>query len=55
MVGTTSGATVGKTNSGPRKIFIQRAAEENTPQNLPQRCIYLHIHPFDLIGLDDVE
>ena len=55
MVGTSSGATVGKTNSGPRKIFIQGAAEEITPLNLPQRCIYLHINPFDLIRLDDVE
>ena len=54
-MGTTSGATVGKTNSGLRKIFIQRAAEENTPLNLPQRCIYLNIHPFDLIGLDKLE
>ena len=45
----------GKTNSGPRKIFIQGAAEEITPLNLPQRCIYLHINPFDLIRLDIVE
>ena len=45
----------GKTNSGTRKIFIQGAAEEITPLNLPQRCIYLHINPFDLIRLDDVE
>ena len=44
-----------KTNSGPRKIFIQGAAEEITPLNLPQRCIYLHINPFDLIRLDIVE
>ena len=54
-MGTSSGATVGKTNSGPRKIFIQRAAEEITPLNLPQRCIYLDINPFDLIRLDIVE